>query len=94
MKSSLVPRPQFTLRALLVLMLAVGCFFGGWAVGQRQERMRLAADREWLDEQEDAVEFQAGRNLKWQIQLEKEQRNLAARYADSDERLPTSQAPE
>lgn len=26
-----MPRPQFTLRALLVLMLAVACFFGGMA---------------------------------------------------------------
>ena len=38
-----MPRPQFTLRALLVLMLAVACFFGGirfethW---RRRERQR------------------------------------------------------
>lgn len=33
-------RPQFTLRALLVLMLAVGCFFGG--VRFERERRRRA----------------------------------------------------
>jgi hypothetical protein len=30
-----MPRPQFTLRALLVVMLVVGAFFGGMAL-QRQ----------------------------------------------------------
>ncbi len=30
-----MPRPQFTLRALLVAMLVVGAFFGGMAVQRR-----------------------------------------------------------
>ncbi len=33
-----MPRPQFTLRALLVAMLAVGCFFGG--IHFERERQR------------------------------------------------------
>ena len=33
-----MPRPQFTIRALLVLLLAVACFFGGLAVGRDRER--------------------------------------------------------
>ncbi|HET6884529.1 MAG TPA: hypothetical protein VFI31_30525 [Pirellulales bacterium] len=33
-------RPQFTLRALLVLMLAVACFFGG--IHFERERVRRA----------------------------------------------------
>jgi hypothetical protein len=37
-----MPRPQFTLRALLVAMLVVGAFFGGFAAGQRHERTKLA----------------------------------------------------
>jgi hypothetical protein len=36
----MMPRPQFTLRALLVLMLAAGCFFGG----MRFERERRRED--------------------------------------------------
>lgn len=35
-------RPQFTLRAVLVLMLAVACFFGG--VRFERERRRRADD--------------------------------------------------
>ena len=35
-----IARPQFTLRALLVLMLAVGCFFGG--IRFERERRRRA----------------------------------------------------
>lgn len=35
-----MPRPQFTLRALLVLMLVVGCFFGG--IRFERERRRRA----------------------------------------------------
>ena len=34
-----MPRPQITLRALLVLMLAVACFFGGiWFERERRRR--------------------------------------------------------
>ena len=39
-----MPRPQFTLRALLVAMLVVAAFFGGMAVQRRlDERKRSAA---------------------------------------------------
>lgn len=37
-----MPRPQFTLRVMLVLMLAVACFFGG--IRFERERRRLAAE--------------------------------------------------
>lgn len=43
----MIRRPQFTIRALLVLMLAVGCFFGGIRFErerQRQEDERAAAE--------------------------------------------------
>ena len=30
-----MPRPQFTLRALLVLLLAAACFFGGMAMQRK-----------------------------------------------------------
>jgi hypothetical protein len=36
-----MPRPQFTLRTLLVAMLVVGAFLGGRAAGTREERIRL-----------------------------------------------------
>ena len=39
-----MPRPQFTLRALLVLMLAVACFFGGiWFERELRRREAEAA---------------------------------------------------
>ncbi|HVX13511.1 MAG TPA: hypothetical protein VHC22_20165 [Pirellulales bacterium] len=38
-----MPRPQFTLRALLVAMLAVGCFLGG--IHFERERRRRALER-------------------------------------------------
>ena len=33
-----MPRPQFTLRALLVAILAVACFFGGMAMQKRLDK--------------------------------------------------------
>jgi hypothetical protein len=33
-----MPRPQFTLRALLVLLLAVACFFGGIRFERERQR--------------------------------------------------------
>jgi hypothetical protein len=39
-----MPRPQFTLRALLVATLVVGAFFGGREIGVRGERKRLTAE--------------------------------------------------
>lgn len=35
-----MPRPQFTLRALLVLMLAVACFFGGIRFERERQRQQ------------------------------------------------------
>ena len=45
-----MPRPQFTLRALLVLLLAVACFFGGI----RFERERQRREDEAAAKREDA----------------------------------------
>lgn len=45
-------RPQFTLRALLVLMLVVAAFFGGMAVSRQlslRERDRLWAQIDYLE---------------------------------------------
>jgi hypothetical protein len=36
-----MPRPQFTLRALLVLMLVVGAFLGGVIYGRHETRREL-----------------------------------------------------
>ena len=41
-----MPRPQFTLRALLVLILAVACFFGGVRFEKERRRMADARERE------------------------------------------------
>jgi hypothetical protein len=41
-----MPRPQFTLRALLVLLLAVACFFGGIRFQRELERRRYKSDLE------------------------------------------------
>jgi hypothetical protein len=38
-----MPRPQFTLRALLVAMLVVAAFFGGMAVQRRADAPFMAA---------------------------------------------------
>lgn len=46
-----MPHPQFTLRALLVLMLAVACFFGG----VRFERERRRKEAEAAAKREHAV---------------------------------------
>ncbi len=43
-----MPR-QFSLKTLLLLMVVVGAFFGGWTFAEKQEQMRLAAEREWLN---------------------------------------------
>jgi hypothetical protein len=40
-----MPRPQFTLRALLVAMLVVAAFFGGSQFGAKRERERLIDER-------------------------------------------------
>ena len=43
-----MPRPQFTLRALLVLMLAVASFFGGITFErERQRRADEASDQNY-----------------------------------------------
>jgi hypothetical protein len=43
-------RPQFTLRALLVLMLAAGCFFGGIRFErERRRRADEALEAEFAD---------------------------------------------
>lgn len=39
-----MPRPQFTLRALLVVMLVVGAFLGGVRAGIHLERERVALE--------------------------------------------------
>ena len=41
-----MPRPQFTLRALLVLLLAVACFFGG---------IRFERERHWREYAQDLM---------------------------------------
>ena len=46
-----MPRPQFTIRALLVLLLAVACFFGGIRFERERQRRgdEAAAKREDAD---------------------------------------------
>ncbi|HWB10822.1 MAG TPA: hypothetical protein VG826_16450 [Pirellulales bacterium] len=39
-----MPRPQFTLRALLAAMLVVGAFLGGFILGAKSEAMRREHD--------------------------------------------------
>jgi hypothetical protein len=43
-------RPQFTLRTLLVLLLAVGCFFGGIRFERERQRREdeVAKKASWL----------------------------------------------
>lgn len=41
-----MPRPQFTLRALLVAMLVVAAFLGGLQFGQRREKQRRRLQEE------------------------------------------------
>ena len=50
-----MPRPQFTLRALLVAMLVVAAFFGGVVYGKRLARQQYAEG--WLELQEKAGEL-------------------------------------
>jgi hypothetical protein len=44
-----MPRPQFTLRALLVGMLAAGCFFGGIRFERERRRREDARTAEQAD---------------------------------------------
>ena len=44
-----MPRPQFTLRALLVAMLVVAAFFGGMAVQHTLDRWKYARYEQYLD---------------------------------------------
>lgn len=41
----MMPRPQFTLRALLVAMLVVAAFLGGMAVQRERDKSRVVKDR-------------------------------------------------
>ncbi|HVX10708.1 MAG TPA: hypothetical protein VHC22_05970 [Pirellulales bacterium] len=41
----MMTRPQFTLRALLLAMLAGGCFFGGIRFERELERRRRAEEK-------------------------------------------------
>lgn len=50
-----MPRPQFTLRTLLVAVLVVAAFFGGIAYGKKLARERYAEG--WLELQEKADEL-------------------------------------
>ena len=54
-----MPRPQSTIRALLVLMLAVGCFFGG----VRFERERRRREDEAAAQAADPLEAILFHNL-------------------------------
>lgn len=49
-----MPRPQFTLRALLVLILVVAAFFGGMAV---QRHLEAPLSRERLERPEGSLEI-------------------------------------
>ncbi|HWB10114.1 MAG TPA: hypothetical protein VG826_12870 [Pirellulales bacterium] len=48
----MIPRPQFTLRALLVAMLVVGAFFGGGA----WQYHRLALEKQGWEEKHRALQ--------------------------------------
>jgi hypothetical protein len=48
-----MPRPQFTLRALLVAMFVVAAFFTGAEFGARREQQRLASERAKVEAQQE-----------------------------------------
>src|SRR5579863_2039514 len=66
-----MPRPQFTLRALLVLMLAVACFFGGIRFerererreGLERERLAFEAERAKLIEEMQATQLRLSESM-------------------------------
>lgn len=74
-----MPRPQFTLRALLVLMLAVGCFFGGLRYGERRERDQRTREDEARAKKviADMIKLQA--DMEEVIRLRREHDGLPAR---------------
>jgi len=53
-----MPRPQFTLRALLVAMLVVGAFFGGAVFGTKRERQRLEAERAAVKQDREGLQYE------------------------------------
>jgi hypothetical protein len=85
-------RPQFTLRALLVAMLAVACFFGGMAAGERRERQRL--DSQWS-----AIRAEQKYHVEWQSHLLSTRDDVMKRERTLREQSrtlasPTSRAPQ
>ena len=75
-------RPQFTLRALLVLMLAVAAFFGGMALQKQLDRpvpIWKATTKVWCGVYDETIEIDGQR---W------------ARLVDPDEPANTLNAPQ
>ncbi|HWB07691.1 MAG TPA: hypothetical protein VG826_00500 [Pirellulales bacterium] len=77
-----MPRPQFTLRALLVAMLVVGAFLGGVELGAKRgaerEQQRLASQRARVE----AAEKQMARDLKKIQQFAERQRRVEADWLE------------
>jgi hypothetical protein len=60
-----MPRPQFTLRALLILLLAAACFFGG---------IRFERERQRWEDEAAAAAWDAPPSLlleAWPIEIER-----------------------
>lgn len=59
-----MPRPQFTLRALLVATLVVAAFFGGMALQAKIEAKRRSdADQFVIDWMQQAIEKRSPQNI-------------------------------
>ncbi|HVX11631.1 MAG TPA: hypothetical protein VHC22_10660 [Pirellulales bacterium] len=71
-----MPRPQFTLRALLVLVLVVGAFFGGIELGAKREQKRLASDRSELKAAQDALQRTANTVQSAKTTLDEQERRV------------------
>jgi hypothetical protein len=55
-----MPRPQFTLRALLVTMLVVGAFFGGMALQKQLDKPLSHRKVTWNDETSETMVLRDG----------------------------------
>lgn len=81
------PRPQFTLRALLAVMLVVAAFFSGAEFGPKQEHQRLQSERASLKAEAAEVKRSAAAVMAAHQALRDQERRVSSEQAKRAARL-------